>query len=180
MTDKTPNRSYPLMPADSDQLYQVYNEMAAIADRPLAYGGVGLDIPAALGDLGAGWTTLIADIGVLANPKDVVQDFASDGIRFVVPGFYNMAITIALEHNELNASRVSEIRLYNVTDAVAVGDGTTVGTARNQAVTNYSTLQLVEVSTAGVGDLFVVQMGNGSDYTGITLLSFSFTITSIG
>jgi len=143
-----------------------------------AYGGVRLATPVGLPDLGAGFTTMQADAGSLAVPRGIVQDFANDGLRFSLLSILSVSINITLLHNEDNASRTTQVRLFNVTDAVG-SPPATIGIARNQPATNIAATLLLEIPTANLGDLFVVQIGNGDTLTAVTEEEYSFNAFAV-
>jgi hypothetical protein len=142
------------------------------------YGGVRLDAPTALPDLGAFWTTLPATAAVLTAPRGVVQDFANDGLRYGYQGVWSITVYFAIDHNEVTQSRSIEVRIFNATTATG-SVSSPIGIARIPPITNYSVTAMVEVDAAQVGDLFQVQIGNNDILTGVTLLSYSFDASHI-
>jgi len=143
-----------------------------------AYGGIRLVTPTALPDIGAGWTTLLFDTAALTVPKNVVQDFANNGLSFNSVGVYSVNVSFTLTHDENNASREIEARIYNVTSAIA-GITTVIGISRNQPATNYAVQSLFEIPADHVGDLFVVEVGNGDTLLTVQEINASFTVNAV-
>ena len=143
------------------------------------YGGINQSVPIALADLGAGWTILLADTNIITTPRGVTQDFATESIAFDTPGVWSISISVALSHNELNASRTIGVRLFNITD-VSAGVSSVIGVARNVGVTNFSVSLLVEILTADVGDAWRVEVSGGVDaFTTVVEDSFTFSATLV-
>jgi len=95
---------------------------------------------------------------------------------------YRLSFSAAIAHNELNASREIGIRVYNVTDAVQVGEVIPFGTARNQAVTNIVISHLFEVNDANKNKDFVMQISDlsGSGYSLVDFEELSLGINAVG
>ena len=143
-----------------------------------AYGGIVLKTPTALPDIGAGWTTLLFDTPRLTTPRHVIQDFANNGIRFDHEGIYSINIAFTISHNENNSSRTIEVRLFNVTDGIS-GESTVIGISRNQPVTNFAAQMLADIGSTDIGDLVVVQVGNGDTLLNVVDVAASFNATSV-
>ncbi len=167
---------------DQDLRRQLSEELTTISNLAVAaaYGGIRLDTLVDLPDIGAGFITMEADAGALATPREVVQDVAGNGLRFSLLSVLSVSINISLLHNELSQSRTVQVRLFNVDK----GSGTTsatIGIARNQPATNISISLLLEIPTANLGDLFVVQVGNATpnDLASVIEQSFGFTAFAV-
>ena len=142
------------------------------------YGEVNLATPTALPDIGIGWTTLLFDTNSLAAPRNVTQDAANNGLRFDIEGVFLANINFTLVHNEDNAGREIEVRIYNATKAVG-GVGTSIGIARNQPATNFSAAIMAEIPASEVGDLINIQIGNGDTLLAVQLVSCAFSAHSV-
>ena len=131
------------------------------------YGGVRNDAPSALPDIGAGWTTMLADTAVLGSPRAVTQDGASNAIGLDRAGVWNIAVFFSLTHNEAQASRDTQVRLFNI-DAGLPSIGTRIGIGRNTDTTVFSITLMVEISELEAGDRWRVEIGGGDALTAVT------------
>ena len=139
-----------------------------LADQSLAlfsfaaYGTLNLSAPAALpGDLGAAWVT----VGVFD-----VQDFVARGVTvsvanssfaFLYDGIYRTSFILNYQHDIAQTGRQTQLRLYNLTDAVA-GQTISIPIGRNQDATLVMGSFVFEVTDANKNKEFVLQMGNGA------------------
>jgi len=144
-----------------------------------AYGGVRLAAQTALPDVGIGWTTLEFDSGVLTSPRGVTQDTANSGLRINEEGIYMVDVSFTLEHSESNSGREIEVRVYNV-DKAESGGGTVIGIGRNQPSTNFTTAIMAEAPANTIGDLLVIQIGNGDALTAVNQVSGAFSVHAVG
>ena len=120
------------------------------------------------------------------------EPFTSRGITMIpATGFfsvnedsiYRVSFGGAISHNEVNASREMEFRLFNVPDGAPVGTSTFFfGTARNQAVTNMDVTFLVEVGDLEKDKDFVVQVAGalGSTYTSVAFEDCTLSVNAVG
>ena len=161
----------------SERIDKVWADSVALFTAA-AYGGIVLKTPTALPDIGAGWTTLLFDTPRLTTPRHVIQDFANNGIRFDHEGIYSINIAFTISHNENNSSRTIEVRLFNVTDGIS-GESTVIGISRNQPVTNFAAQMLADIGSTDIGDLVVVQVGNGDTLLNVVDVAASFNATSV-
>lgn len=155
-----------------------YADTGVITYSSAAYGGVRQSTPVGLPDINATFQTIPADSGSIAAPLGINQDFAKDGVEFEGEGVFQGNIGITLSHNEVNAGRVIQIRLFNATDLQSSID-TVVGTGRNTSVTNINFSSLVNISASSIGDLYVVQISSADSYSSVQLESYSFTVAQI-
>jgi len=129
-------------------------------------------------DLDATWQPITAYDGDAFTPKGITTDPVNGTIAFDVDGVYTLTIFINALHNEVNSSRNTGIRLFNVTDGVPGGQ-IVIGTARNQDVTALGVTLIVEIADADKGKLFRLEMGGFDDYT-VIALSVSWDAASSG
>ena len=125
-----------------------------------AYGSMALSTPTAGADIPVGSFIIVDEFDI--NPtavRGMVLDFATDTFSFEFEGIFRLTVMFSIEHNDLNAGRQFELRLFNVTDAAA-GSSIIIGVARNSAVTNFTASFLIEVSAASVDDTFRLEVGN--------------------
>lgn len=140
------------------------------------YGGVLLNTPTGIADLGAGFIGVPYDSTSIASPVLITQDTANNGIIFLTEGVWSVNVLIALSHDEQNSTREFNIRLRNVTTAttdfiIPIGIGRDIG------VTNWSATLLVEVTAAQEGDLYTIEIGGGDAVASVTVKASSFTAT---
>jgi len=155
------------------------HEIAAlIVFTASGYGGISLTADAVQPDIDATFKTLVGwDGAQIANPRFITQDFANDGIRFNAEGVWLMNIQATIFHNEVNAGRIMQLRLFNATEAVAIGNPIAFGTGRNVSVTNLVIAGvLVDVPDTFLNDLVVLQLNSPSDtYTSVTCIGGAFS-----
>ena len=144
-----------------------------------AYGGIRQAADVVLPDIGIGWTTLLAELPSLTTSRGITQDFANNGIRFNTEGVFSIGVTFAISHNESNASRTINVRIFNSTLGTGA-DASEIGIARNQPITNYSATLLVDIDTAILGDLFQIQIGGTTDtLLNVVELTFGFITNAV-
>jgi hypothetical protein len=149
-----------------------FNSLAAFVSA--GYGGVVQSVSVGISDMGAGYQTLPADTVALTTPENVVQDVSGNGLRFSEAGIWHIDVSFSVSHDELNAGRAFEARLYNATDVVAA-EGVPIGVGRNQGVTNFSTGLIVEITPEAINDLFTMQIGGGDTFSSVTLEGYRFS-----
>lgn len=140
------------------------------------YGGVFLNTPTGIADLGLGFVEVPYNTGSISAPRLITQDTANNGIIFLTEGIWSINVLLTLSHDEQNSSRQFDVRLQNAT----VGSTayiTPIGIGRNVGVTNWSTTILAEVSAASEGDLFIIEIGGGNAVTNVTVEGASLTAT---
>ena len=143
-----------------------------------SYGGIRLAAETAMADLGAGWETVPFDTQTLSSPIRVQQNPTTNSIVLASTGAWTINVDMTLEHNESNAGREMLIRLYNLTDDVALSNGTTVFVARNQPGSNISATILADITDA-VGKDIVVQLSGGTaSFTLVNVVDDSFFVTN--
>jgi len=142
-----------------------------------AYGGIRLSAPVALPDIGAGWQTLPADELTVTVPRFVTPDLATDSLSLDKDSVWQVSIFFSITHNEAQGSRNFQIRLFNL-DTGLGGAATIIGVGRNTDVTTFAFNTITETATNG--DRLVIQIGNGSAISAVTLDSYTFNVVNIG
>ena len=144
------------------------------------YGGIRMDTPTDIPPLDSTWYTLaVFDAEVLEHPAGVIQDFANDQLILLTAGTYMFNVIMSLTHDEVNEGRELKIRLRNPTND-SVTPPFVVGTGRNVGVTSITMSgTMFEVPASGVDKTIQVQIGNGSDYAGVSVAGVVFTANKI-
>ena len=106
-------------------------------------------------------------------------DDAAGTITFDNAGIWLVLFSFNISHNEDNAGREIDVRLFEVTDSVP-GQSEPIAIARNQPGTNYSVSILVEITSDNVGDLFRFEIGGGDTLTTVTWNSVSLDASYMG
>jgi len=128
-----------------------------------AYGGVRIITPWAAADINATWQTVAFDQEMVTIPRGIIQDIVNEGLGLVFAGVYNFSANLDVKHNEVNAGRVMQVRLFN--PATGIG-GTTInfGTGRNTSHTNISfSGALLELLSSETGNTLQIQISSSTD-----------------
>lgn len=140
------------------------------------YGGIHQSAPIGLADIGAGWTTLEANVDAITTPRGVTQTPANNTIAFLTAGIWSISVSFSLTHNESNGSRTMVVRLWDE-DAGVPSREVFIGVGRNTDTTAFGTTVLYEVQDAQVGHSIRVEVSGGGD-TFTTVVENSFSITA--
>ncbi len=138
------------------------------------YGGIRLQDPTPLSNIGASWQEVPFDRASLDNPFDVTQDFANNGLRINRPGIWFGALNFTFEHNSGNSGRYVGVRLRNKTANTTIKEWQ-FGTGRNVEFTSIALTWLNETNV-DEGDIVVPQVGNGSVYTDVVMWNAEFSV----
>jgi hypothetical protein len=155
------------------------NELAVASRLPIAaanaatagigYGGISLSSLTAMPDIDSTWRTIVGwDMGLLLNPVNVTQAFATNGLLIEKDGVWNAYAKVAMSFTDVNNGRSLQLRLFNQTQGVAVGSPLTYFVGRDQNGVNIILNRLYEVDINFVGDVFVLQVASVDDtFTGV-------------
>ncbi len=125
-----------------------------------AYGSMGMSAPTAGADIPVGSFIPVDEFDVFpTSSRGITFDFTADTFSFNFEGLFRLSTMLSIEHNDLNAGRQFELRLFNITDA-APSLGTSIGVSRNTAITNFTSTLLVEITADNVGDEYRLEVGN--------------------
>lgn len=141
------------------------------------YGSVSLTTPTSMGTVTV-FETVPFDTDVLTTPRGVTQDQANDGLRFNAKGIWSISVILSLSHDEINAGREFDFRTFNDTQSLA-GLVIPIGIGRNVGVTTFAGTFLVEILGPAVGDLFVLQIGNGDTLLTTTMEYAGFSVNHV-
>jgi len=137
-----------------------------------AYGGLTTDALNVMDPVDHSWYTVYAfHIAMLDEPINIVQDVAGSALEIEQGGTYKVDVNLTIRHlaeepAEGVSPRVLRCRIYNPDtgqEYPSVKFGTPSGADLTPMVI---AAQLVEVAE---GDRFVVQIGGGMSYSGITI-----------
>lgn len=154
---------------DPNPLDQYLLEQVAVDTFVYAAYGGGKSNATATTVLGAGWDVLHIDT-ISPQPNHMVVNLVNNSIAWPVAGVNALSLSVSLEHDESNGSRVFYLRAYNVTKGVGLSDGIPVGIARNQGATTFSAVIPLEIQPGYENDELVIQAGNTGD--SITVISW--------
>ena len=145
-----------------------------------AYGSVRINAEVLLPDYLAGqWYPLDFYTVQGAVPHNLSLNLDGTFI-FELEGAYSLTLSGLFIHAKSNNDRDIGIRLFNVTQG-APGTGVFgIDTIAQSRGTNLSITTLFDISQTVVGDVFIVEMGGGDEYTSVAWESLIFTITSAG
>ena len=125
-----------------------------------AYGSMGMSVPTAGSDIPVGSFIPVTQFDVFpTSSRGIVFDFGTDTFSFNFEGLFRISMMLSIEHNDLNAGRQFEARLFNITDSVP-DPAIIIGVARNTAITNSTSTFLVEINADDVGDNYRIEVGN--------------------
>jgi hypothetical protein len=143
------------------------------------FGGLRLNTPTSLGTVDATWTTLVADTALPDDPFRVVVDLTDNSLTAESEGTYSVSLTVVLSHDEAQTGRTTNVRVYNLTDAIPVTI-VPVAVGRNTPGTNFAAASLFTVDSSNVNKELVIQIGGGDILNTVTLEAYIFNIYSVG
>ena len=157
----------------SDELNRAAVELDQLARATLevfvakGYGGIHLDTASAGNDLGAGFIVVDGFQSSVPEPVDVSTNTgAGQFISIDRVGHWLFNISIVFEHNELNASRETQLQIWDSNDLEALGV-ITIGTGRNVAYSSVSVGFLNQFPESKVGNAIQLRLGGGGTYTAV-------------
>ena len=107
--------------ADAAMAAAIAAQATADAAVKAMYGQVRDNTPQAQ-TINAGWTPLLNYDTALPSPVGVTQNLAAGTLELLGPGVYSLNATFDITFTSSNAGRNTHMRLFNVTDGVAVID----------------------------------------------------------
>jgi len=127
-----------------------------------AYGSMSMSVPTAGSDIPVGSFIPVTQFDQFpTTSRGITFDFTTDTFSFDFEGLFRVSTVLSIEHNDLNAGRQFELRLFNITDAES-SLSTIIGVARNTAITNFTSTFLVEIVADNVGDTYRIEVGNAN------------------
>ncbi len=143
------------------------------------YGAMSTSATSGIYALGAGWTQYTDFDTVNVTPKGTTFNTTTDAFQINANGIYIFYFGFSFQHDEDHQGRTFDVRLFNNTDSVAVGQPITVGVGRDTPATNFGYSTMFENTDAIEDDDLIVQLGNGDSITG-TFEDFEVGVYSIG
>lgn len=126
--------------------------------------------PGAIGDITAAFQPLNFD--VITQPAyGMTLSPASNVFTSQWPGWWEVRLSINLSFTETQASRFTEIRLWDVTIAAQIGTAVRVPIGRNQDGFLINSVFRFLVTPATAGNVFRLDIGGGDVLSGVTLWS---------
>lgn len=143
-----------------------------------AYADMTCPEDSAFPDIGLTWQKV--DILTLQRitPKGISIDLVNSTFSFDSDGVYRLSLVGSMEHDSVNNGRKFQIRIYNETDQAA-GQGVTIGTGRNAEATSIPASFLAEISDEDKGDEFILEIGNGDVYSGVSFQTLILSINAV-
>lgn len=130
-------------------------------------------------DLGATFQTLLFTSDRV-TPLGIVTNYTNNTFLFEFVGVYNFTYSGSFTHNELNAGRTTNLRVWNVDDGAQIGTDATIATARNIGATDFSFSLIFEVTDQTVDKEIRLEIGGGSTYTTVSFVNSNLDLWSIG
>ncbi|MGI9491380.1 MAG: hypothetical protein ACR2QF_03035 [Geminicoccaceae bacterium] len=133
-----------------------------------AGGSMGLTGTRAGSDIGAGWQPIDNFNAEFQTGRGVVFDLLAG--TFVIDtdlvGKWDVDLQVAVEFNSTGQSRSTQLRLFDVTGGVQLGDALTISTSsQDDSLTTFVSLKR-EINVPA-GSAIRLEIGNGSTYTGV-------------
>ena len=120
-----------------------------------AYGGMS-SADTAQTDITNSWETLEFDT-VGPVPRGMTINLVNNSIAWDLSSLNAISISFTLTHNEAQGSREFRLRIYDLTKSQPFKE-IPIGIARNQTVTNFSTVMPIEVDAGYENDEVVFQV----------------------
>lgn len=171
------------------QISDILNEIRVDLDQVIpnyvyaAYGGIKLSVAdPTFPDIGVTAVPLRFDLGILTTPRGITQDFANNGIRFEVPGIFQVNFSVTFKFTEAQDGRDIQIRAYDATDSTILL-GTVLSVGRNQDVLNFATSLLVEIPAVDTGHLIQIEVAavtSGDTLENVTEIGANLNAVCVG
>lgn len=121
------------------------------------YASVDTTIPHVDGNIGTGWQPFDFFDRVTVNPKGIVLTVGGD-FTFILDGIFQLSLVGFVEHDNLNAGRTFNVRIFNVTEGTP-GSSIVIASARNVDGTVVPLVGLFEILPGDIGDIFRLEYG---------------------
>ena len=144
------------------------------------YGGIGVDAPSALPNLGATWVPLTGfDLELIATPLNVIQYLPNNALGIESEGVWQVGAKVSLTFAELNAGREMSLRLFNINTATPSPITFNFFVGRNQAGANLSFTLNIDIDPVNVDDLYMLEIGGGDIFTGVTNIGTTYQMNHV-
>lgn len=136
--------------------------------------------PVAGSDIGAAYQDLTQiDTAIITSPH-VTLNLTTGVFNINLVGLYEIILIFSIDHNQLNAGRVTNVRVFNKTDNVAVAGPLRVAVGRDVTASGGSTPIVERIDAAKLGKDFVFQVGGGDNISSVVWVTQTITINRIG
>lgn len=144
-----------------------------------AFGG--MKGPASVPALDGTWTPITNyPTPYVPVPKFVAVDLVAGTLKLERPGTYVLSVSLALNFTESNAGRTTYLRLFDITDNVALSTELPLFVGRNQGGVTASISVLLYVAPGSVGDAMRMEIGNGDTFAGLSVTGVAFSMYRVG
>jgi len=148
-----------------------------------AYAGLKINTNRAITiPTGAGWTRITNwDSATYATPLNVTGALVGGTLAIARASAYLANIVLALQFDENNAGREFLLRLFNVTDAVQLGDAVAVFVGRNTGGIVVAFTLPFDGAAGVVGKQVAIEIGNANiAFANVILRNGIWAITGVG
>lgn len=143
------------------------------------YGGIETNVSTAMSNINATPQVVPALEASVGTPRNIIQDFANDGLIIEKEGIWQILIFLTLAFVDINSGRIITVEVFNDSES-AVFDDSPIFVGRNQAGVNISAGYLLDVPEAIENDLFQVRVSSAADtFTGVTVESFALSLVHV-
>lgn len=99
-------------------------QVAGAASQSLAYGGIRKTTDQLIGTLQAAWVPITTyQANVVPSPVGIVTNLANGTIQIPKAGVYTIVVNLEVTYtSDNNSSRTAAMRIFNVTDGIAIPD----------------------------------------------------------
>ncbi len=142
------------------------------------YGAMSTSGTSSIYNLGASLTQYTDFDTLNVTPKGTTFNTTTDSFQVNANGIYIFYVNFSFNHDESNAGRTFDVRLFNNTDSALITSAT-VGVGRNTPATNFGYSFMFEVTDTNEDKDLIIQLGNGSTISG-TFENFGIGVYSVG
>lgn len=130
-----------------------------------------------LPDLGLGWETIPLDTA--GAVRAITINLGNDSFAFQYDGVYQITLSGSLNHNNLNAGRTVNIRLFNVTLGTPLPGAFPIGISRNVEDTVITISLLAEITDAEKGQEMRIEIGGGDAVSLVSISTMNVAIANV-
>ncbi len=145
----------------------------------IGYGGMFSNAQRAAPNLGGGWQIIEFDTLSVAVPAGVTLDLVNNQFSIDREGVFVLFLGFTFEHNSSNSGRLTNVRLFNVTDNTEI-NRIILATGRNAEASSFQQQVLVEIGPVSVSDQLRFEIGNGDTYSSVQWDQTNMSAYSVG
>ena len=94
-------------------------------------------------------------------------------------GVFTLFLGFTFEHNSSNSGRLTNVRLFNVTDGTQI-NSIILATGRNAEASSFQQQVLLEIGPASVSDQLRFEIGDGDTYSSVVWDQTNMSVYSVG